>query len=141
MAYVVEKAMFLVSPDRIWALIGGFGSLPDWIPVIAKLDLKEGGRVRRFSTTDSAEFTERLVSFDEAQRSYTYEIVQAPIPVGDYRSNLSVRKNDADKGSLVEWSGEFRPIGVSEQEAISIVSNIYRNGLDAIGRHFAAMGS
>ncbi len=140
MAYVVEKSMFPVSPDRIWELIGGFGSLPDWIPVIATLDLKKGGRVRRFSTTDGAEFTERLVSFDEAQRSYTYEIVQAPIPVGDYRSNLSVRKNDTERGSVVEWSGEFKPIGVSEQEAISLVSGIYRNGLDAIGRHFADTG-
>ena len=23
-------------PDRVWQLIGGFGSLPDWLPYIAR---------------------------------------------------------------------------------------------------------
>lgn len=49
---------------------------------------------------------------------------------------LSVRKNGADPESLVEWSGNFKPIGVSDQEVISIVSGIYRSGLEALGHRF-----
>lgn len=34
------------SPDHVWQLIGGFGSLPDWLPYIPHSELSEGGRVR-----------------------------------------------------------------------------------------------
>jgi ribosome-associated toxin RatA of RatAB toxin-antitoxin module len=27
------------SPDEVWQLIGGFGSLPDWLPYIPKSEL------------------------------------------------------------------------------------------------------
>src|SRR5262249_12844783 len=37
------------SPDQVWQLIGGFGSLPDWLPYISKSELSEGGRVRRLA--------------------------------------------------------------------------------------------
>jgi len=30
------------SPDEVWQLIGGFGSLPDWLPYIRKSELNEG---------------------------------------------------------------------------------------------------
>jgi hypothetical protein len=36
-------------PDAVWSLIGGFNSLPDWIPGIPKIELSDGGRVRHFS--------------------------------------------------------------------------------------------
>ena len=32
------------SADEVWQLIGGFGSLPDWIPDIAHSNLSDGGR-------------------------------------------------------------------------------------------------
>ncbi|MGN5636730.1 hypothetical protein [Streptomyces sp. AC154] len=30
------------SADRVWQLIGGFGSLPDWLPCIKESRLGEG---------------------------------------------------------------------------------------------------
>ena len=33
-------------PDQVWQLIGGFGSLPDWLPYIARSEPCGSGRIR-----------------------------------------------------------------------------------------------
>jgi hypothetical protein len=40
------------SADQVWQLIGGFNTLPDWLPFIPKSELSEGGRVRTLKTAD-----------------------------------------------------------------------------------------
>ena len=32
-----------VSADQVWQLVGGFNSLPDWLPLIVKSEPSEGG--------------------------------------------------------------------------------------------------
>ncbi|MGJ6963119.1 SRPBCC family protein [Streptosporangium sp. G11] len=120
------------SPDQVWRLIGGFGSLPDWLPFIPAGDLDEGGRVRHLTTADGKTIVERLEHFDDQARSYTYTIVQAPFPVGDYHSIIAVREG-ADAGhARVEWSGTFTPKGVTDEEAVELFCGIYTGGLAAL---------
>ena len=56
------------SADQVWQLIGGFNSLPDWIPFIPKSELSEGGRVRRLETSDGTVVVERLQVFRSEER-------------------------------------------------------------------------
>jgi hypothetical protein len=44
MAQVEASIDIPVSPDEIWQLIGGFGSLPDWLSLMPTSELTEGGR-------------------------------------------------------------------------------------------------
>lgn len=83
-----------VSPDKVWQLIGGFDSLPDWLPYIPSSELSEGGRVRRLATPAGDVIVERLEAFDNRARSYTYSILEAPFPVTGYRSTLQVRESE-----------------------------------------------
>ena len=46
MAKALSSVELAVPADRLWHLIGGFGSLPDWLPYIPKSELHEGGRTR-----------------------------------------------------------------------------------------------
>jgi len=125
-----------VPPDRVWQLIGGFGSLSDWNPSL-KLELEEGGRVRHLVTPDGIVFVERLMAFDERGRSYSYGILQSPFPQKDYLSTLRVGEIDGGKGSRVEWSGTFAPVGVSDAEISGIFQGVYDGGLKALIEHFA----
>ena len=127
-----------VSADQVWALIGGFGSLPDWLPYIPQSELNEGGRVRRLANPHGAAIVERLITFDHPGRSYSYAIVEAPFPVTDYLSKLRVKEVDADKSSRVEWSGQFTPKGVSDDEASTLFRGIYEDGLKALGKQLAS---
>lgn len=123
------------SPDAVWQLIGGFDSLPDWLPFIPSSETDEGGRVRRLSTPAGDAIVERLEAFDNSARSYTYSILQAPFPVTGYRATLRVQKITAES-SRVEWFGEFTPAGVSDEEASALFEGIYRDGLNALSASF-----
>ena len=80
------------SADAVWQLMGGFDALPDWLPFIPKSVVTEGGRVRSLTTSDGGTVVERLEAFDNRQRSYTYSIIQAPFPVVDYLSTITVHE-------------------------------------------------
>ena len=70
-----------VSADIVWQLIGGFNSLPPWLPYIPKSETTEGGRVRHLANPNGGTIVERLEKFDNAARSYSYSIIQAPFPI------------------------------------------------------------
>lgn len=125
------------TPDEVWQLIGGFDSLPDWLPYIPKSESSEGGRVRSLLNPDGDAIVERLEAFDHGARSYTYSILRAPFPVVGYRSTLRVVGADDGKGARVEWSGEFTPNGVSDDEACALFNGIYRDGLAALAETMA----
>ncbi|QUH01910.1 SRPBCC family protein [Saccharopolyspora erythraea] len=120
-----------VSADRVWQLVGGFGSLPDWLPYIPASELSEGGRVRSLTNEEGGVIVERLEAFDEQARTYSYSILQAPFPVTGYRSTLTVHEVSGAQ-SRVEWSGTFTPAGASEGEAASLFHDIYTKGLAAL---------
>ncbi|WP_410480632.1 SRPBCC family protein [Pseudomonas plecoglossicida] len=120
------------SPDHVWALIGGFDSLPDWLPFIPESLASEGGRVRSLKDPDGNSIVERLVAFDDLQRSYSYTILSSPFPVTGYLSTLRVKADG--QGSLVEWLGEFTPVGVSDTEAEALFKGIYEGGLQALAK-------
>src|SRR5262245_23549839 len=105
------------SADKVWQLIGGFNSLPDWSPNIPRSETTEGGRVRHLTTSNGVTIVERLEKFDNAARSYSYSIVQAPFPITDYLATLSVQDKAGESACRVDWSGTFIPKGVSDSEA------------------------
>lgn len=137
MANTIATIEISASPDQVWKLIGGFNSLPDWLPYIPSSEVSEGGRVRRLENPDGDVIIERLEGFNEKERHYTYSIMQAPFPVTNYESTIRVRENGT-KGALVEWSGKFTPIGVSEDEVIKLFHGIYTDGLESLKKAYQA---
>lgn len=123
-----------VSPDRVWQLIGGFDSLPDWLPYIPASELSDGGRVRSLRNEDGGVIVERLEAFDDKARTYSYSILQAPFPVTGYLSTLTVHEVPGQDTSRVEWSGTFTPDGVGDDEAIALFHGIYADGLAALNQ-------
>ncbi len=122
------------SADQVWQLIGGFNSLPDWLPMVTRSELSEGGRLRTLRTDDGTVIVERLETFDNAAKTYSYSLAQSPFPVKDYLATLSVEA--LGEGSRVRWSGLFTPVGVSEVEAQELFKGVYQVGLTALRANF-----
>jgi len=122
----------------VWQLIGGFGSLPDWLPYIPKSELTDGGRVRQLENPNGEPIVERLEKFDSAGRSYSYSILKAPFPVVDYLGTISVTAGKDGKGSHVEWACTFTPNGASDLEAQKVFQGIFSDGLEALSDRYAA---
>jgi len=118
-----------VSAAEVWERIGGWNSLADWHPGVERSELDSGGRVRRLTLAGGAgTIVEELKSADEAQRTYSYAILETPEPVTNYIGTLTV--TDRDAGCLVEWSSEFDPYGATEEEAIDEIRASFEEGLE-----------
>lgn len=124
------------SAELVWQLIGGFNTLPDWLPFIPNSELSEGGRVRTLQTADGGVVVERLETFDNAGKTYSYSILQAPFPAIDYLATIRVEAQG--QGAKVTWSGRFTAKGVSDEEVVALFSGIYQGGLEALRANYPA---
>jgi hypothetical protein len=129
MSEVSLSKRFPVSVEKLWELIGGFNALPQWHPAVARSELEEGGSVRRLALVGGGEIVERLEKMSEDEFSYTYSIIDSPLPVRDYSSTLKL-EDDGEGGCRVTWSGRFQSSGVAEPDAMKVVEGIYRAGFD-----------
>ena len=124
------------SADQVWQLIGGFNSLPDWLPFIAKSEPGDGGRVRHLSTADGGQIVERLQTFDNVARIYSYTIESSPFPVSAYLATLQVEAL-TESSAKVTWSGVFTPAaGTTDAAVEALFAGVYSGGLEALRGNF-----
>ncbi|NMZ17818.1 SRPBCC family protein [Pseudomonas rhodesiae] len=127
-----------VSADQVWQLVGGFNSLPDWLPLIAKSEPGEGGRLRHLTTADGGVIVERLQTFDNVARTYSYTIEQSPFPVSAYLATLQIEAL-TDTSSKVTWSGVFTPsAGTTDETVEELFAGVYKGGVEALRANFKA---
>jgi hypothetical protein len=76
-------------------LIGGFNTLPDWLPFIPQSELSEGGRVRTLQTADGAVVVERLPVHVQRQEN-AHQAVHPP----EQSSELMPADKSNEPGSI-----------------------------------------
>ena len=139
MANTIVTMEIPANPEKVWQLIGGFNSLPDWLPYIPSSELSEGGRVRSLANPDGDAIVERLEAFNDKERFYTYSIMKAPFPITNYQSTIRVQEHTDRNKSIVEWSGSFTPVDVTDEEVIKLFHGIYKDGLEALRQAFQVL--
>jgi len=122
------------SADQVWKLIGGFNALPDWHPAIEKSELTEEGQTRTLSLAGGGKIIEKLEKVDDGARTYTYSIIDSPLPVANYTATITV-KGEGDS-STIEWSSEYEAKGASAEEAMQAIQGIYQAGFDNLKKMF-----
>jgi uncharacterized protein YndB with AHSA1/START domain len=129
---VRQSVEVAAPPEQVWAAIGGFCSIAKWHPVVGQCAESEqnGAAMRRLTTVDGGVLVEKRVQYSEEGMSYTYVIVDSPLPVSDYVSTLAVMGMGG--GSMITWSGEFEAKGASDAQAVEAISGIYQAGLEAL---------
>ena len=81
---------------EVWAAIRDFNGLPGWHPGVADSSIEDGlsgqhvGAVRSFSLRDGAHLRERLLSFSDVDRHYSYNFEKTPFSVLNYHATLRV---------------------------------------------------
>ena len=138
MAKVSLSTTLPVPARTVWDAIGGFNSLAKWHPAVAKSEeSKEGtATVRRLTLRGGGSIVERLDAKDDRKRTYTYSILDGPLPVAGYKATLHVEENKDGKSCTVQWSSAFEPAGTSEPEAVKVIRGIYEAGFENLRRMF-----
>ena len=137
MPSVTETLQLPVSASHVWGLIGDFNGLDRWHPAVEASQLEgEGiGSVRTMNVVGGVKIVEELKDYQDGA-SYSYSILEGPIPVKDYLSKLSVSADVAGTGSVVTWEGTFEADDVPDEIAETAIRDIYLSGLIALEKHF-----
>jgi mxaD protein len=132
---VNESVTLAAKPAEVWKVLGDYGKLNAWHPVVAKSEITQGknnqvGAIRALETKDGARIVEELLNYDARKMSMRYKFIESPLPVTDYQSSLRVVPSG--KGSRVVWQGTFKAKGVEDAKAREIFIGIYKAGFDGL---------
>jgi mxaD protein len=122
------------SPAATWALIGDYCAIEKWHPAITKCEIVSGadnraGAVRVLTLGNGGKVREELVKHDAKARTYTYKILEGPLPVVSYVSTITVLPGSAG-GSVVEWKSTFKAApGSDDATARTTMEGVYDAGL------------
>lgn len=137
MATVSRSFKLKVPADKVWAVVGGFHNMHKWHPGIKRSEVELGGQQRALTLGDGKTIVrELMVKYDHKKRSVTYAMVNRPMPFTDYISTITIKEDGVD-GSILEWSGKWKPLkGASAAATVTIIAGVYEGGYAGLKKKF-----
>lgn len=136
-----ESTIIDAPLETVWALLRDFNGHDRWHPAVVSSRIEQGrasdevGAVRRFSLASGGELRERLLRLSERDHSFTYCIVEAPLPLIDYVATVRLAPVTDGNRTFWEWSSSFAaPPGREDELAALVAKDIYRAGFAAVRR-------
>ena len=129
MAKLNVSHVYSASADHMWSLIGDPAGMADWHPAIAKSP-SENGR-RTCILADGGEVKEEIIAHDDSARSYTYRIIESPLPMTGYVSTIRVGPSGSGNAEVV-WEADYEPAGVELATLEEMLRGLYTAGLEAL---------
>lgn len=128
--------------EAVWATVRDFGGLQAWAPQMPSCVIEDGrpsdavGCVRHFDGGDGPDIRERLLELSDLDRSYTYNILEGPFPVTNYKATLRVSPV-SDGRAFVEYFATYDcdPGGADGLEKL-FGENIFGAALAALNSKF-----
>ena len=140
MIKVYRSAIIHASADEVWSLVRNFNDLPKWHPAIASSEIEQNlppdaiGCVRRFRlSSDGGLLREQLLGLADDTRSFTYSILESPMPVDNYVATMRFTPITVGDETFAEWSAEFDVTsGPPEVTGLDIGDNVFAVGFAAL---------
>jgi hypothetical protein len=119
-------------PPQVWEIAGGFCAIKTWHPAVADcVESKEGDATfRTITLKDGGKLKEKLTGKDDL--SYSYEIVESPLPVKNYKAKLWMEVDDEPNRSVIYWQADFDANGATDDEAKAKITTILGDGIKGI---------
>ncbi|QQA42696.1 SRPBCC family protein [Pelagovum pacificum] len=130
MAHVYVSDVIDAPAEKVWAFTRDYNGHGDWHPIIEKSEIEEGrpsdqvGCVRAFTVSDGGFLRERLIAFSDTDRTFTYTILESPMPIENYVATWRVTPITEGDRSFVEWWADF---DVSPEDEADIRERVGRN--------------
>lgn len=117
----------------LWKRFGGWCSIADWHPAVAKCEESKDGdtEFRTLTLKDGGVVKEKLT--DRKDFLYKYEILESPFPVKNYEAQFALTPDDDDEDEInFAWSAVFDAEGKPDKEARGVIDGVFKAGLDNI---------
>lgn len=134
---VTREATIDRDPAVVWKMVGGFNNLDVWHPAVASSTATgtQPGATRLLTLGDGATISEKLLSMDVKNHSYSYSILKSPLPVKNYKSTVQLSATPDGK-TLMKWSSTFEAAGAEDAKAKEVIQGIYDAGLGKVAAYF-----
>ena len=133
MAAISLDVSLASSKEDVWALVGDFGALAEWHPMVPNCTLSEDGLTRTISLP-GVSAVEVLDPEASGVWSHTYSVVSSPMPLEAYRATLSV-EGTGDR-ARVKVHSTFKPVGVPEGAVVAMLEGFFRAGFKQLKIRF-----
>ena len=139
MVKVVNSTVIRAPIDRVWDVLRDFNGHDRWHPAVAESRVERGlssdnvGCVRAFKLMDGGELREQLLSLSDAETSFSYCLLDTPIPLFNYVAHVRLLPvTDGDR-TFWEWEARFSaPKGRERELATLVGEGIQQAGFEAI---------
>jgi carbon monoxide dehydrogenase subunit G len=113
--------------ERVWSVVGDFGSIGSWMPGLESCAVVGDDRILKML---GIEIIERLESRDSDARVLVYAIVGG-VPVANHKATIKVA--DSSAGSLVTWDVDVEP-----DEMTELLRQTYQSALEALKEYLGS---
>lgn len=136
----VRRSTIVDAPiEDVWAILRDFNGHDRWHPAIATSRIENGapsdliGAVRDFRLADGSRIREQLLSLSDPDFSFTYCILEAPLPLMGYVASVRLKRVTDGNRTFWEWRSRFDPPPPERLRLTKLVAeDIYEAGFRAI---------
>ncbi|HEX2552103.1 MAG TPA: SRPBCC family protein [Microvirga sp.] len=141
MPRVVRSTIIDAPVDALWAVLRDFNGHENWHPIVARSEIERSqpsdriGCVRRFTLQDGSELREQLLSLSDIEMTFTYCLLDTPIPLFNYVAHVRLLPVTDGNRSFWHWEGRFTtPSGREAELAAKVGDDVYAAGIEAVRR-------
>ncbi len=140
MAEVRVEQELPAAADAVWRRLRDFGGIGSWSPSVTSCDV-EGSGVGAVRTirVGQAVIRERLESFDDAQRSFSYSVLEGTLPVASFLGRISISAAGTSRSRIL-WTAAFETTGLSPERVRELTGGIESSFARVIGSLRASLG-
>src|SRR5262245_61624181 len=97
----------------VWRVVRDFNALPSWTPFVAHSRIEQNmqpdqvGGIRNCRLRDGGHIREQLLSLSDYDLSYSYAMLESPMPVENYVASLSLTPITDGNRTFAEWQADF----------------------------------
>jgi hypothetical protein len=109
----VSSSTVIEAPvEAVWALLENFGDVSRWHPDVPESRIEDGGAgrkwgdIRSIKLRDGTPIREKLLAISDALKSYTYSVIEAPLPIRNHSSTVSLSATP-DNRTAITWTADF----------------------------------
>ena len=139
MVKVIRSTILPAPVEAVWDVLRDFNGHDRWHPAVATSQIERGrepdrvGSVRKFRLGDGSELREQLLALSDVDASYSYCLLDTPIPLFNYVSHVRLMPVTDDDHTFWQWEGQFSTFAEQKDALAALVGNdIYQVGFDAI---------
>jgi len=144
MAVRVMRSGVIDAPiDAVWDLLRDFNGHESWHPAISSSAMEAGdgtdqvGGIRAFTLKDGGLLREQLVALSDRDRSLSYCLLEAPVPLNNYVARMQLCPVTDGDQTLLLWESSFAPPPAQAGSLTRLVAaDIYEAGIAALQAWF-----